>query len=65
MTKREQFVLKVYEHATLKERLDEYVQQRWPHDVYLQTVAVMGHDPLGEMRPHDEQEPPPTLADSD
>lgn len=48
MTTRQRFVLTMFETINARESLDEWVQRRWPHDVYRQTVAVMGHDPLAK-----------------
>ena len=59
MTAGQRLVLDVFDHVSRQEALDRYVAERWPHDIYQQTVAVMGHDPLGENLPPSEPEPEP------
>jgi len=52
-------VLNMWQLLATREALDAWVRERWPHDIYQQTVAVMGHDPLGENLPPSEPEPEP------
>lgn len=54
MTTRQRFVLTMFETINARDALDDWVRARWPHDVYRQTVAVMGHDPLAAERSHDD-----------
>jgi hypothetical protein len=62
-TQGEARILAIWQHMRAREALDEWVARRWPHDVYMQTVAVMGFDPLGEMGRADEEKPETELAD--
>lgn len=48
MTSGQKTVLHIFEHLQAQHALDDFVARRWPHDVYMQTVAVMGYDPLPE-----------------
>lgn len=39
-------VLHIFQTLQARAELDELVARMFPHDVYRQTVAVMGFDPL-------------------
>jgi hypothetical protein len=39
-------VLHIFQTLNARAELDAMVARMWPHDVYRQTVAVMGFDPL-------------------
>lgn len=47
-------VLHVFQTLNARAELDAMVARMWPHDVYRQTVAVMGFDPLPDVERQDQ-----------
>lgn len=49
MNRRHEMLARLLMIQEASERLSEMAEQQYPHDLYKQTVYVMGYDPLGEM----------------